>query len=151
MMSGIVVVEGGLGVNRGILGHKSIGGLLSGCGWGSIMKGIYFGVPIIGVPGIGDRDRISNGRLVEEFGVGKVVVRKGEGDLDKEELGSVVKKVVRDESLRHKVRELRECVGKKANEVDMVVEELVAVLERKERSCLCSENSLNMLNILNIC
>ncbi|KAL4587031.1 hypothetical protein LXL04_011680 [Taraxacum kok-saghyz] len=115
-----------------ILGHKSIGGFVSHCGWSSTMEAMKFGVPIIAMPM--HLDQPVNARLVEEVGFGVEVVRDGNGRLCREMMAAVVQHVV--------VSKLGEVVRKKAKkisvdlrvkgeeEVDVAVMELLRVCRR---------------------
>ncbi|KAL0401573.1 UNVERIFIED_CONTAM: UDP-glucosyltransferase 29 [Sesamum latifolium] len=85
-------------------------------------------------------------------GFGEEVVRSREGNLDRGEVARVVKKVVvgkSGEGLRRRVEELSEKMREKGEEeIDSVVEELVTVVRRGERSNLKSENSMKKLNVM---
>ncbi|XP_027104795.1 UDP-glucosyltransferase 29 [Coffea arabica] len=127
-----------------ILKHPSIGGFVSHCGWSSVMEGIKFGVPIVAVPM--HLDQPLNARLVEELGIGEEVVRNKQGILEKEQVSSVIRKVVDEKSttgerFRRKVRELSEKMrGKEEEEIDDVVEEMVKPCRKVDRY-----NSVDML------
>ncbi|KAI3458876.1 hypothetical protein Pfo_015539 [Paulownia fortunei] len=142
-----MVVEG-WAPQRRILSHPSVGGFLSHCGWSSVMEGVYSGVPIIAVPM--HLDQPLNARLVEEAGFGEEVVRNREGNLDRDEVARVVKKVVVErsgEKLRRRVEELSEKMREKGEEeIDGVVEEMVRLCGRRERVNLEPENSMKGLN-----
>ncbi|KAL0303543.1 UNVERIFIED_CONTAM: UDP-glucosyltransferase 29 [Sesamum radiatum] len=143
------VVEG-WAQQRRILSHPSVAGFLSHCGWSSVMEGLYYGVPIIAVPM--HLDQPLNARLAEAVGFGEEVVRSREGNLDRGEVARVVKKVVlgkSGEGLRRRVEELSEKMREKGEEeIDSLVSELVAVVRRRERSNLKSENSMKKLNVM---
>nr|BAF99027.1 UDP-glucose:sesaminol 2'-O-glucoside-O-glucosyltransferase [Sesamum indicum] len=144
-----LVVEG-WAQQRRILSHPSVGGFLSHCGWSSVMEGVYSGVPIIAVPM--HLDQPFNARLVEAVGFGEEVVRSRQGNLDRGEVARVVKKLVMGKSgegLRRRVEELSEKMREKGEEeIDSLVEELVTVVRRRERSNLKSENSMKKLNVM---
>ncbi|XP_073120060.1 UDP-glucosyltransferase 29-like [Henckelia pumila] len=132
-----MVVEGWAPQAR-ILSHPSVGGFLSHCGWSSVMEGIHCSVPIVAVPM--HLDQPLNARLVEEVGIGEEVVRNGEGNFVRGEIGGVIGKVVgkgsSGQSLKLKVRELSEKVrGKGEEEVDVVVEELVMAISNVVLQC----------------
>ncbi|KAK4477898.1 hypothetical protein RD792_017163 [Penstemon davidsonii] len=57
-----------------ILGHLSIGGFVSHCGWSSTTESMYFGVQVIGMPMKSEQPL--NARLKVEVGVGVEVVRE---------------------------------------------------------------------------
>lgn len=77
-----------------ILGHSSIGGFVSHCGWSSTLEGMMFGVPIIAIPM--HLDQPLNAKLVVEVGVGVEVSRENE-KLKAEEVARVIKTVVMQE------------------------------------------------------
>ncbi|RVW94035.1 Beta-D-glucosyl crocetin beta-1,6-glucosyltransferase [Vitis vinifera] len=120
-----MVVEG-WAPQRKILGHSSIGGFVSHCGWSSVMEGMKFGVPIIAMPM--HLDQPINAKLVEAVGVGREVKRDENRKLEREEIAKVIKEVVGEkngENVRRKARELSETLRKKGDEeIDVVVEEL---------------------------
>lgn len=64
-----------------ILRHCSVGGFVSHCGWGSVMKSMTFGVPTIGIPM--HLDQPPSARLVEALGVGVEVNETRMGRSDK--------------------------------------------------------------------
>ena len=120
-----MVVEG-WAPQRKVLGHSSIGGFVSHCGWSSVMEGMKFGVPIIAMPM--HLDQPINAKLVEAVGVGREVKRDENRKLEREEIAKVIKEVVGEkngENVRRKARELSETLRKKGDEeIDVVVEEL---------------------------
>ncbi|XP_047320640.1 UDP-glucosyltransferase 29-like [Impatiens glandulifera] len=115
---------------RRILGHQNIGGFMSHCGWGSVMEGLSYGVPIIAAPM--HLDQPMNSRLVEEMGVGFEVKRDGEsGRFERGEIGRVVREVVsgeRGEVMRRRVREVvTEMRSREEEDMNGVVGELIKV------------------------
>ncbi|KAG8391571.1 hypothetical protein BUALT_Bualt01G0201400 [Buddleja alternifolia] len=120
-----------------ILGHESIGGFVSHCGCSSMMESMKFGVPIIAMPM--HLDQPLNARLVEEIGVGVEVVRNGFGKLEKEEVATVIRRVVVDECggevVRKKARDMSVKIKAKGDEeIDEVVEEFVKLCTKKKKS-----------------
>ncbi|KAL2549075.1 UDP-glycosyltransferase 91C1 [Forsythia ovata] len=109
-----------------ILGHSSIGGFVSHCGWGSMVESIEFGVPIIAMPM--HLDQPMNAKLVVELGVGVEVVRDEKGRLQREEIAKVINDLVIGtigENVRRKVREQRDNTrSRRKEEMDGVVQEL---------------------------
>ncbi|KAK3001584.1 hypothetical protein RJ639_022435 [Escallonia herrerae] len=128
-----MVVEGWAPQSR-ILGHPSIGGFVSHCGWSSVIEGMKFGVPIIAMPM--QLDQPINARLIEEVGVGVEAVRDKDGRLQREKVASVIKQVVVEEEgevVRKKARELSDNIRLKGDEeIDVVVEELVQLCREKK-------------------
>ena len=126
-----MVVEG-WAPQKKILGHTSIGGFVSHCGWSSIMESIKFGVPIVAIPM--QIDQPFNAKLLEAVGVGVEVKRNEDRRLEREEIARVIKKVVVEksgENVRRKVREMSENMRKKADEeIAEVAEELVRLRKR---------------------
>ncbi|KAK3002890.1 hypothetical protein RJ639_018577 [Escallonia herrerae] len=124
-----MVVEGWAPQAR-ILGHSSIGGFVSHCGWSSVMEGIKFGVPIIAMPM--QHDQPINARLLGEVSVGVDTVRDENGRIQRVKVANVIKRVVvvvvvvveRDgEVVRKKARELSDNIRLKGDEeIDGVVE-----------------------------
>ncbi|KAF8396447.1 hypothetical protein HHK36_018066 [Tetracentron sinense] len=75
-----------------ILGHSSIGGFVSHCGWSSVIEGMKYGVPIIAMPM--HLDQPTNARMVVEIGIAMEVNRDKDGRLDRGEVAKVIKEVV---------------------------------------------------------
>uniref|UniRef100_A0A2N9FKQ9 Uncharacterized protein n=1 Tax=Fagus sylvatica TaxID=28930 RepID=A0A2N9FKQ9_FAGSY len=112
-----------------ILGHSSIGGFVSHCGWSLTLEGMMFGVPIIAMPT--HLDQPLNAKLVVEVGVGVEVPRENE-KLKGEEVAKVIKKVVMQEEgkeVRKKATQVSERMKDKGDgDMDVVVEKLQASL-----------------------
>nr|AXC07992.1 uridine diphosphate glycosyltransferase [Rehmannia glutinosa] len=109
-----------------ILGHANTGGFVSHCGWSSIMKSMYFGVPVIAMPM--KVDQPINARMLSEAG-SCVEVKRNENEVFKgEEIAKAISKVVVEESgegLRRRARELSETMKMENEDVsDRVAEEL---------------------------
>ncbi|KAL0464593.1 UNVERIFIED_CONTAM: Beta-D-glucosyl crocetin beta-1,6-glucosyltransferase [Sesamum latifolium] len=118
-----------------ILGHESIGGFVSHCGCSSMMESMKFGVPIIAMPM--HLDQPLNARLVVEIGVGDEVLRNSSGRLEKEEVASVIRRVVAEggqgEVVRKNARAMSEkMMAKGDEEIDEVVKELVMICSTKK-------------------
>ncbi|KAK6149121.1 hypothetical protein DH2020_016646 [Rehmannia glutinosa] len=115
-----------------ILGHESIGGFVSHCGWNSVMESMNFGVPIIGVPM--QIDQPINARLVEEVGVGVEVLRDNNRMLHRDSLATIIKQVVVENcgaSVRRNAADMREKLRSKGDEeIDEVVKELVELCNK---------------------
>ncbi|KAK6933512.1 UDP-glucuronosyl/UDP-glucosyltransferase [Dillenia turbinata] len=116
---------------RYILGHSSVGGFVSHCGWSSIMETMNLGVPIIAMPI--HLDQPFNARLIEEVGVGLELKRDNSGRLQREEVAKVIREVMVGESgknIKRKAKELSETMLKKGEEeIDLVVDELVQLFK----------------------
>ncbi|KAL9268722.1 UDP-glucosyltransferase 29-like protein [Drosera capensis] len=130
-----LVVEGWV-PQMEILGHPSIGGFVSHCGWSSIMESVSLGVPVIAMPM--HLDQPINARLLtRSLGVGIEVERGDDGRPIGEKIGDVIKEVMmrkRGESARRGARELSEIiVGKGDEDVDQVVNELIQILTRSKQ------------------
>ncbi|MBA0790570.1 hypothetical protein Gohar_015209 [Gossypium harknessii] len=89
-----------------ILGHSSIGGFVSHCGWNSTLEGIINGVPIIAMPM--KNDQPFNAKVVTELGVGIKVPREN-GKLKSEEIARIINEVIEQEGgeiLRTRAKEV---------------------------------------------
>nr|UXM20082.1 UGT59 [Panax notoginseng] len=129
-----IVMEGWAPQAR-ILGHSSIGGFASHCGWNSVLESINFGVPIIGMPM--KFEQPMNARLVSELGVCVEIVGDETRRFGREEVVNVIKKVVGGkigDDLRRKVKELGATIKEKQEEeMDDVLDELVQICNKKKR------------------
>ncbi|XP_057479445.1 flavanone 7-O-glucoside 2''-O-beta-L-rhamnosyltransferase-like [Actinidia eriantha] len=125
-----MVVEGWAPQGK-ILGHPSIGGFVSHCGWSSTLEGVVLGVPFIAMPM--HLDQPLNAKLVVESGVG-IEVRRENGRFEREGVARVIKQVVEEvdgEGVRRKVKELSERIrGKSVGELDLVVEKLMELVRK---------------------
>ncbi|CAN0896473.1 UDP-glycosyltransferase 708G1 [Linum grandiflorum] len=100
-----------------VIGHESVGGFLSHCGWNSVVESAWFGVPIMGWPPGGDQK--VNGEVVERCGIGFMGGDWGwMGDflVKGEEISVGIKKLMEDEKLREVVGEIKEHVRKDVGE-----------------------------------
>ncbi|OVA05952.1 UDP-glucuronosyl/UDP-glucosyltransferase [Macleaya cordata] len=118
-----------------ILGHSSIGGFVSHCGWSSMMESMKFGVPIIAMPM--QLDQPLNARLVVEIGVGmEVKSTTGEGMFEREEVAKVIKEVVvgkEGEVVRRRAKEVSLKMREKGEEeIDIVVEKLLQLCDKSD-------------------
>lgn len=115
-----------------ILGHSSIAGFLSHCGWSSVNESMKFGVPIIAMPIRGDQ--LTNAKLVVEIGIGMAIARNNEGKYKREEIADVIRKVLTEESeegARGKARELKLKIEEKGeNDLDKAAAELKQVCSK---------------------
>ncbi|CAN0908753.1 UDP-glucosyltransferase 29 [Linum grandiflorum] len=122
-----VYVAEGWAPQRRILRHESVGGFVSHCGWSSVMEGMKYGVPIVGVPL--RTDQPLNARLVEEIGVGLKVDK-----IERGELAKVIEEVVigeRNVEFRDKAKEIKNCLLQKGDsEIDEAIERVVHLVAR---------------------
>ncbi|CDP05516.1 unnamed protein product [Coffea canephora] len=75
-----------------ILGHRSTGGFVSHCGWGSVIESIYYGVPLLALPM--HLDQPLHARLAVEIGVGIEILKDEDGQIKREEIARVINEVV---------------------------------------------------------
>lgn len=113
-----------------ILGHSSIGGFVSHCGWSSVMESMKFGVPIVAVPM--HLDQPFNSKVVEDVGIGIEVRRNpSNGSFERDEIGRVIREVVVEkggERVRKRVKEVSESIRNKGEtEIDGVVDALITL------------------------
>nr|QSB46677.1 glycosyltransferase [Rubia yunnanensis] len=86
------IVVDGWAPQAEILEHKSVGGFMSHCGWGSVMESLCSGIPIIAIPM--KFEQPLNARLVAEIGAGLEVVRDENGKMKREKIASAIKMVI---------------------------------------------------------
>jgi hypothetical protein len=96
-----------------ILKHPSIGCFISHCGWGSVLESLTNGVPLIAWPLYAEQ-RMNATFLAEELGVAvKTTASLAKNVVGREEIASLVKKVILEEQngksniIRDKVREIK--------------------------------------------
>lgn len=116
-----------------ILGHPSVGGFVSHCGWSSVMESINCGVPIIAMPM--QLDQPLNARLMVEIGVGVEIARGDNGKIERDEVAKVVREVAGGEigeDLRKKTRELaQKMMLNGEEETDGAIEELLQLCAKE--------------------
>ncbi|XP_019165607.1 PREDICTED: beta-D-glucosyl crocetin beta-1,6-glucosyltransferase-like [Ipomoea nil] len=108
------VVEGWAPQEK-ILSHQNTGGFMSHCGWNSLVESIEYGVPIIAMPM--HLDQPVNAKLMVAIGVGVEVLRDDGGKLHREDVGRVVKDVIKGklgENVRNNVKIVGENVKLKS-------------------------------------
>ncbi|XP_051141199.1 putative UDP-rhamnose:rhamnosyltransferase 1 [Andrographis paniculata] len=94
-----------------ILGHDSVGGFLTHCGWSSIVEGLMCGHPLITLPFLVDQGL--NSRIIVDNGLGFEVARNEEdGEYTRESVAESVKVAMRDENKGRKLRERAKEVSK---------------------------------------
>ncbi|XP_045787231.1 anthocyanidin 3-O-glucosyltransferase 5-like [Trifolium pratense] len=108
---GMLVQEWAPQVN--VLKHGSIGCFISHCGWGSVLESLTNGVPIIAWPLYAEQ-RMNATMLVEELGVAvKTTLSPTKNVVGREEIASLVKKVIlverngKSNRMTERVREIK--------------------------------------------
>ncbi|CDP19775.1 unnamed protein product [Coffea canephora] len=117
-----------------ILGHRSTGGFVSHCGWGSVIESIYYGVPLLALPM--HLDQPLHARLAVEIGVGIEIFKDADGQIKREDFARVINEVVVKKKEGQLQRQKAMELSKKLREEGE--EELHEAIE-KLRS-LCSKN-----------
>ncbi|KAM7463817.1 hypothetical protein LguiA_031938 [Lonicera macranthoides] len=116
-----------------ILGHPSVGGFVSHCGWNSVMESINCGVPVIAMPM--QLDQPLNARLMVDIGVGVEIARGDNGKIERDEVAKVVREVAGGEigeDLRKKTRELAQKMKLNGEEeIDGAIEELLQLCAKE--------------------
>lgn len=98
-----------------VLGHESVGGFLTHCGWNSVLEGAFMGIPMITFPLFFDQKPNSK-LVVEDWGVGwrgKTNVGAGDSVVPRERIAEVAKRFMDSDSderkdLEKRCREVRE-------------------------------------------
>ncbi|KAH6808763.1 hypothetical protein C2S51_026546 [Perilla frutescens var. frutescens] len=119
-----------------ILGHPSIGGFVSHCGWNSVVETMYFGVPVIAMPMRADQPL--NAQLVVESGIGVGVEKECNGMYVGEEVAKAINKVMVErtfyEGLRSKALRLSEAIKEKdEHEVNEAAEQLLMICMKNKK------------------
>ncbi|KAF7136528.1 hypothetical protein RHSIM_Rhsim08G0056000 [Rhododendron simsii] len=117
---------------RAILGHKSVRGFLSHCGWNSVLESVCAKVPILAWPMMAEQ-HLNAQMVVEEMKVGLRV----------ETSNGLVKGFVKSEGLERMVRELME--GETGKEARKKVKELGEAAEKAVEEGGSSWHTLNQL------
>ncbi|KAH6756188.1 hypothetical protein C2S53_004287 [Perilla frutescens var. hirtella] len=118
-----------------ILGHSSIAGFVSHCGWSSVIESMYYGVPVITMPMKSEQPL--NAQMVVEAGVGVGVERDGNGLYVGEKVAKAINKVMVEkafyEGLRNEARWLGEMIREKEEQLGKeVAEELLRICMKKK-------------------
>ena len=102
-----------------ILGHGSIGGFLSHCGWNSALESVLNGVPMIAWPLYAEQ-KMNATKLAEELGVAvRPKIAPTKGIVGREEIEMMVRKVMAEQEgkeMRDRVKELKNSGEKAWNE-----------------------------------
>ncbi|KAJ7961086.1 UDP-glycosyltransferase [Quillaja saponaria] len=97
-----------------ILGHNSIGGFVTHCGWSSVIEGIHYGRPLIMFPLTVEQSL--NARILGEKKLGMEVPREDDGSFTGEVVAETLKLVLLDQDgkvYRDKVTEMSKVFGDK--------------------------------------
>ncbi|XP_041022862.1 putative UDP-rhamnose:rhamnosyltransferase 1 [Juglans microcarpa x Juglans regia] len=98
-----------------ILGHESVGGFVTHCGWSSVTEAFQFGRALILLPFIGDQGLIA--RFLEERQAGVEIPRKEEdGSFTRDSVAQTLRLVMKDaegQIYRDKAREMTTIFGDK--------------------------------------
>ncbi|GER34512.1 UDP-Glycosyltransferase superfamily protein [Striga asiatica] len=118
-----------------ILGHDSVGGFLTHCGWSSILEGLLFGHPLITLPFLVDQGL--NSRIVEQRQLGLEIPRNEEdGSYTRYSVADTVKLVmVEDEGkkFRKSAKEMAVIIGDTELH-DGYIEKFIDFLENHRKS-----------------
>ncbi|KAI4314039.1 hypothetical protein L6164_026982 [Bauhinia variegata] len=79
-----------------ILNHQAVGGFLSHCGWNSVLEGTVSGVMFLTWPM--EADQFVNAKLVENMGAAVRVCEGADSVPDPDELGRVIRELMRGDS-----------------------------------------------------
>ncbi|KAG6700995.1 hypothetical protein I3843_08G135700 [Carya illinoinensis] len=107
------IVWSGWAPQSKILGHESIGGVVTHCGWGSITESLQFGRVLIMLPFITDQGL--HARLLEEKQVGVEIPRNEEdGSFTSDSVAKTLRLAMKDakgQIFRNKAKELAPIIG----------------------------------------
>ncbi|XP_016731420.1 UDP-glycosyltransferase 72E1 [Gossypium hirsutum] len=94
-----------------VLSHPSIGGFLTHCGWNSTMESIVNGVPMIAWPLYAEQ-KMNASMLTEDIGASiRVMAVESDAAVGREEIRSVVRKILVDRqgrNIRSRIKELKD-------------------------------------------
>ncbi|KAK8717545.1 hypothetical protein V6N13_044808 [Hibiscus sabdariffa] len=115
-----------------VLSHPSIGGFLTHCGWNSCMESIIEGVPMIAWP-LHAEQKMNANMLTEDIGVSIGVTRvESDGVVGREEIRSMVGKILMDHqgrNIRSRIKELKNSAAKALVQGDSSYNSLSQVAE----------------------
>ncbi|KAJ3695409.1 hypothetical protein LUZ60_000786 [Juncus effusus] len=89
-----------------VLGHRSVGGFITHCGWNSILESICYGVPLLCWPMIAEQ-ALNEKHVVEILGNGVSIGAKRGEILGRKEVERGVKELIEEGKVREKAKELR--------------------------------------------
>ncbi|CAA0807505.1 UDP-glycosyltransferase 73B3 [Striga hermonthica] len=116
-----------------ILGHEAVGAFVTHCGWNSTLEGVCAGVPMVTWPAFAEQ--FYNEKLVTEVlqvGVpvgSKKWERVGIEGVGREAVRAAVQKVMADEEMRRRAKDLREMAKRAVAEGGSSYEGLKALIE----------------------
>ncbi|KAJ4715050.1 Glycosyltransferase [Melia azedarach] len=97
---------------REILGHTSVGGFLTHCGWNSTLESIVNGVPMIAWPLYAEQ-KMNATMLTEEIGVAvRPKELPTESIIGREEIEMMVRKIMVDKAIRTRAKQLKHSAQK---------------------------------------
>uniref|UniRef100_A0A2N9IEG7 Glycosyltransferase n=1 Tax=Fagus sylvatica TaxID=28930 RepID=A0A2N9IEG7_FAGSY len=97
-----------------VLAHKAIGGFVSHCGWNSILESLWHGIPIVTWP-IYAEQQLDAFRMVRELGLAvelSLDYRNGADLVMADAIDRAVRRVMDDNEIRKKVKEMGEMAKK---------------------------------------
>ncbi|KAG6700991.1 hypothetical protein I3843_08G135400 [Carya illinoinensis] len=113
-----------------ILGHESVGGFVTHCGWSSVTEAFQFGRVLIMLPFIGDQGLVS--RFLEERQAGVEILRnKEDGSFTRDSVTQTLRLAMKDEEgqiCRDKAKEMTTIFGNKELQ-NRYVDKFVELLE----------------------
>nr|GMD65893.1 UDP-glycosyltransferase 92A1-like [Ipomoea batatas] len=103
-----------------ILCHRSVGAFLSHCGWNSVMESLSQGIPLIGWP-LAAEQGFNSKMLMEEMGVSVELCRGNQSSIGREEVKSVVERILDKEEgkgkeMKSKAVEIKELIRRALKE-----------------------------------
>lgn len=131
-VAGRGVVRAGWVPQVRVLAHAAVGALLTHCGWGSTVEGLFrFGLPLVMLPFITDQGLIA--RAMAASGVGVEVRRDdADGSFGRDDVAAAVRRVVVEddgEAFARNAKEMQRMVGDRAKQ-EKYVDEFVEYLRR---------------------
>lgn len=121
-----------------VLGHPSVGGFLTHCGWNSVMESIVNGVPMIAWP-LYSEQKLNATMLTEDIGASIRSKAAGENDglVGREEIKSMVRRILVDsegQKIGARIKELKKSAAKALAEGGSSYNSLSQVAEICERN-----------------